>query len=68
MATADREFLCADRFTIADIAVGFALYLAESLNLEGGFKPNTLAYYQRLKARPGFQRAIQYDSASSIGQ
>ncbi|MFT4672037.1 MAG: glutathione S-transferase [Pseudohongiellaceae bacterium] len=68
MATAGREFLCADRFTIADIAVGFALYLAESLNLDGGFKPNTQAYYQRLKARPGFQRAIEYDSASSIGQ
>lgn len=61
-ATANREFLCAGRFTIADIAVGYALYLAEVLQLSGGFKPNTLAYYERLKARPGFQRAIQYDS------
>ena len=57
-ATAAKEYLCAGRFTIADIAVGFALYLAETLGLRGGFKPNTEAYYSRLRARPAFQRAI----------
>jgi len=57
-ATADREYLCAGRFTIADIAVGFALYLAETLSLRPGFKPNTEAYYSRLCARPAFQRAV----------
>jgi len=57
-ALADRDYLCAGRFTIADIAIGFALYLAETLNLRGGFKPRTEAYYQRLSARPAFQKAI----------
>ena len=57
LATAHNEFLVANRFTIADIAVGFALYLAESLGLSDGFKPNTKAYYERLKARPAFQKA-----------
>lgn len=57
LATAHNEFLVANRFTIADIAVGFALYLAESLGLADGFKPNTKAYYERLKARPAFQKA-----------
>ena len=57
-ATADREYLCAGRFTIADIAVGYALYLAETLGLRGGFKPNTGAYYRRLRERPAFQRAL----------
>jgi glutathione S-transferase len=57
-AVAEREFLCAGRFTIADICVGFALYLAETLDLRGGFKPNTEAYYKRLIARPGFRAAI----------
>ena len=57
-ATADREYLCADRFTIADVAVGYALYLAETLGLRGGFKPNTEAYYRRLRERPAFQRAL----------
>jgi len=57
-ALADRDYLCAGRFTIADIAIGFALYLAEALNLRGGFKRRTEAYYQRLSARPAFQKAI----------
>ena len=55
---AEREYLCADRFTIADICVGFSLYLADAmLGLREGFKPNTEAYYQRLTARPAFIRA-----------
>jgi glutathione S-transferase len=57
-AAAERDYLCAGRFTIADIAVGFALYLAETLGLRPGFKPNTEAYYLRLTERPAFQRAI----------
>ncbi|MBU6472394.1 MAG: glutathione S-transferase family protein [Alphaproteobacteria bacterium] len=56
-ATATREYLCADRFTIADICVGYALVLADTLGLSAGFKPNTEAYYRRLTARPAFQRA-----------
>jgi glutathione S-transferase len=57
-AVATREYLCAGRFTIADICVGYALYLADTLGLAGGFKPNTQAYYERLSARPAFRRAI----------
>ena len=57
LATADNEFLAANRFTIADITVGYALHFAEQLGLADGFKPNTKAYYERLKARPAFQKA-----------
>jgi len=57
-ATGEREFLCANRFTIADICIGYALFLADTLGLRGGFKPNTDAYYERLRARSAFQRAI----------
>ena len=53
------EYLCADRFTLADICVGYALYLADTLGFKDGFKPNTLAYYERLIARPAFKRAIE---------
>jgi glutathione S-transferase len=56
-AAAGRDFLCADRFTIADICVGYALYLADRLNMRERFKTNTEAYYTRLSARPAFQRA-----------
>lgn len=52
-----REYLCDERFTIADIAVGYALYLAEGLGLDQFFEPVVSEYWQRLKARPAFQRA-----------
>lgn len=57
-ATADRDYLCAGRFTIADICVGYALYLADTLGLAGGFKSNTQRYYARVTARPAFNRAV----------
>ena len=57
-ATGEREYLCGARFTIADICVGYALTLAETLGLRESFKPNTEAYYRRLCARPAFQRAV----------
>lgn len=52
------EFLCAGRFTIADIAVGFALIFAVTLGLDSGFKPGTQAYLDRLKERPALKRAL----------
>ncbi len=52
-----REWLCDDRFTVADIAVGYALYLGEVIGLAQHYKPQTAAYLERLKARPAFQRA-----------
>ncbi len=55
-----REYLCADRFTIADIAVGFALYFGVQLGLDDRYKPNTRAYLDRLMARPAFRRADEY--------
>lgn len=52
-----REWLCDNRFTVADIAVGYALYLGEVIGLAQHYKPQTAAYLERLKARPAFQRA-----------
>jgi glutathione S-transferase len=56
-ATADRDYLCAGRFTIADICVGYALHLAGSLGIEETFTPNIEKYWSRLTARPAYQRA-----------
>lgn len=55
----DREFLCDGRFTIADIAVGFALYLGEWLNISDGYTPAVRSYLARLKQRPAFHRCMQ---------
>lgn len=51
------DWLCAERFTGADISVGYALLLADFLKLLETAPPAVLAYWERLKARPGFQAA-----------
>jgi len=53
----NNEFLVDGRFTVADIAIHFALFLGELLGFSDAYEPQTLAYLQRLKERPGFQRA-----------
>lgn len=53
----NHEFLVDNRFTIADIAVGYALYLGCALKLDGRYQPQTRAYLERLRERPAFQRA-----------
>ncbi|MEH6470788.1 MAG: glutathione S-transferase family protein, partial [Halopseudomonas sp.] len=44
----DRQFLVADRFTVADIAVGFALHFGTILGLGGEYSPQVQAYLERL--------------------
>lgn len=53
----DNEYLVDNRFTIADIAVGYALFLGRALNFHDRYKPQTLEFLERLEARPGFKRA-----------
>ena len=56
---AEREHLCAGRFTMADISVGYALLLAGAVNLRGDFTPAVQAYWERLRHRPAFLAARQ---------
>ena len=53
-----REYLCSDRFTIADICVSYAIYLAKTLQIEEAFKPNIKRWSDMLFARDGFKKAI----------
>lgn len=53
----DRDYVAADRFTIADISVGYALLLAGKLGLEQQFSPVITAYWRRLRDREGYRRA-----------
>lgn len=62
------EHLCAGRFTAADVAVGYALQLAGHLGLEAQFTPAVTAYWQRLQARPAFQRALQVQRQAALDQ
>lgn len=58
-----REFLCADRFTVADICVGYALILAQSVGLDDGVPQSLKDYRARLTARPAYIRAFEREEA-----
>ncbi|MEM6652274.1 MAG: glutathione S-transferase family protein [Pseudomonadota bacterium] len=53
-----RDYLVASRFSIADIAIGYGLFLATTLKpLRARLGPNAMDYLERLMERPAFQRA-----------
>jgi glutathione S-transferase len=56
-ALASEPYVCAGRFTAADISVGFALILADQVDLSARFSPRITDYWRRLTARDGFRRA-----------
>src|SRR5689334_15095657 len=57
-ATAERSFLCAGRFTIADVCIGYALHLARNIGLGDLLGPNANRYLDELRALPSYQRAV----------
>jgi glutathione S-transferase len=63
-----QEFLCAQRFTAADVSVGYALLLAQHLGLRERFTPAVQAYWQRLQDRDGYQRAMAAQEAAAVAQ
>ena len=60
--------LCAERFTAADVAVAYALMLAQHLGLVTQFTPPVAAYWERLQQRPAFQRAMAIQHQSALEQ
>ncbi|MBN9561804.1 MAG: glutathione S-transferase [Alphaproteobacteria bacterium] len=62
------DWVCAGRFTAADISVGYALLLAQRLDLAGRFSAGVAAYWQRLQAREGFRRALDAQDRASAQQ
>ena len=63
----DREFLCSDRFTIADICVSYAIFLAKQLNIEQAMKPNITRWTTALFERPAFKRAHAHKYIETSG-
>lgn len=54
-----RDYLCAERFTMADICVGYALFFARTLKVEEAMTPNVSRWWERITARPAFEQATQ---------
>lgn len=65
---AERTFVCGERFTLADISVGYALLLADYLQLSASFRPATTAYWRRLRDRPAFLRASAVEIDTAVAQ
>lgn len=53
-----REFLAGGRLTLADISLGYPLYLIGLNGLDHLMGPRTAAYRARLHGRPAFQRVV----------
>ena len=56
----NKEYLCSDRFTLADICVSYAINLAEALGIEQAFKPNIKRWSENLFSRPAFIKSKSY--------
>jgi glutathione S-transferase len=67
-AVSNDATLCAGRFTVADISVGYALLLADRIGLAKDFGPAVAAYWQRLQERDGFRRAVNAENAAGVAQ
>jgi glutathione S-transferase len=71
-----REFLVGNKFTVADICIAYALFLAPSAQLKlmdgtpiaDKYTPQTQAYLERVTARPAFlsSRAKQAESLAAF--
>jgi len=54
-----RDYLCAERFTMADICVGYALYLAKTLGIEEAFTPNVQGWWGRITRRESYMKIAE---------
>ena len=63
----NHDYLVDNRFTIADIAVGYALFLGVALKLDERYKPQARDYLARLMERPAFVRATEFGEPLELG-
>lgn len=57
-ALEDRDYLCAGRFTIADICILYCLVLASSLDIDEVFTPNVKRWWDAITERPAYRKAF----------
>ncbi len=64
-----KNFLCDQRFTIADIAVGYALFLGKLQGFSSDYSPQVSAYLDRLVERRAFKKSVSltHDDTSNLG-
>jgi glutathione S-transferase len=65
---AEQEFLCARRFTAADVSVSYALLLATHLGMSERFTAAVRAYWERMQGRDGYLRAMKAQNEAALAQ
>lgn len=65
---AEHPYLCADRFTAADVSVGYALMLADYLGLAECFTPSVFDYWNRLRSRPAYRQSLTVQETAALIQ
>ena len=56
----NKEYLCSNRFTSADICVRYAINLAKTLEIKQALKPNIRRWSDNLFSRPAFLKSKSY--------
>ena len=64
----DRDYLCGDRFTVADIVIAYALWLTRVSRLQHHLTPRLSAWLDNVTTRPGFVAATQWERAEAARQ
>ena len=62
----NKEYLCSNRFTLADICVSYAINLAQALGIEQALKPNITRWSENLLSRPAFLKSKEYKYEEDI--
>ena len=60
------RYVCADRFTMADISFAYALLLADNLGMGEEIAERCKPYWADMQAREGFRRAKAAQSAAPV--
>ncbi len=61
-----RDYLCAGRFTAADIAIAYALFLSTQVGLGDRLPPRLTEWLGTMTARPGFVAARAREKAAPV--
>lgn len=65
---AEAPFLAGEALTYADIVAGVSMYRWMTMEIQRPELPNLAAWYQRLNARPAFQKAVCVSYADLVGR
>jgi glutathione S-transferase len=63
-----QPYLCGERFTAADVSVGYALLVNTYLDLQPAWPPEVQNYWERLRERPALQRALERERVEALAQ